>query len=120
MSYIGMNRTTGKVLTDIDHIWQSCRDIITTRVGSRITRRNYGSLLPELIDQPANEANMLRLRAATVMALANWEPRIEIRQVDQSLNDQQGGFVIDMQAVRKDGPRAGTNISINIPIGGLK
>uniref|UniRef100_UPI0026076D20 ATPase domain-containing protein n=1 Tax=uncultured Sphingobium sp. TaxID=316087 RepID=UPI0026076D20 len=30
------------------------RDILTTPIGSRLMRRDYGSLIPELIDQPAN------------------------------------------------------------------
>jgi uncharacterized protein len=119
-TYIGMSRSTGRSVSGIDHIWQSCRDILTTRIGTRIARRSYGSLLPELIDQPGNSANMLRLRAATVMALSNWEPRIAINKVSISLSDEQGGFVIEMQATRTDGPQASSNVSLNIPIGGLR
>jgi len=120
MKSIGMNATTGRTLTDIEHIWQSCRDILTTLVGTRIERRDYGSLLPELIDHPHNAPNNLRLIAATVTALAKWEPRIAIRQVNVYLGTEDGATNIDMQAVRIDGPQAGNNLSINIPIGGLR
>lgn len=58
------------------HIQQSIIDIITTRIGSRVMRREYGSLLPELIDRPANDENMMQLMSATVIALSIWEPRI--------------------------------------------
>ena len=38
--YSGMNNTSGKVITDIDHLRQSVRDILLTPQGSRIARRN--------------------------------------------------------------------------------
>jgi len=120
MKIIGMNAKTGRKITDIEHIWQSCRDILTTLIGTRIERRDYGSLLPELIDHPHNAPNNLRLIAATVIALAKWEARIAIRQVNVTLGAVDGATNIDMQAVRIDGPQAGNSLSINIPIGGLR
>lgn len=54
--YSGMNNTSGKAITDIDHLRQSVRDILLTPQGSRIARREYGSLLSALIDQPQNPA----------------------------------------------------------------
>lgn len=116
-----MNATTGKALTGLDHILQSCRDILLTRLGTRLARRTYGSLLPELVDHPGNGANMLRLKAATVMALAKWEPRIEIKAITTEIDTaEQGRIVISMEAIRKDGPQAGNSITLNIPIGGLR
>lgn len=113
----GMNINTGRRITDIDHILQSCRDIITTPIGTRIERREYGSLLPELIDHPHNQPNNLRLMAATVIALAKWEPRIAIRKINIYLGTQDGSTVIDMDAIRTDGAQAGNALSFNIPLG---
>ena len=45
-------------------------------------RRDYGSELFYLIDQPQHQATRLRLMAAAVQALINWEPRITITRVD--------------------------------------
>lgn len=78
---LGMNAYTGRSIEDIAHIQQSIRDILTTPIGSRLMRRDYGSLLPELIDQPLNGATLLRAYSATVMALMKWEPRIKINQL---------------------------------------
>lgn len=50
--YLGMNRTTGESISDVDHISQSIGDILRTPVGSRVMRREYGSLLSQMIDQP--------------------------------------------------------------------
>ncbi len=50
--YRGMNAAGTGTLTDEDHVWQSVNDILLTPVGSRLMRRNYGSLCPDLIDSP--------------------------------------------------------------------
>lgn len=121
MKYLGMNSGTGKQMDGLDHIRQSCRDILSTPIGSRLSRRTYGSMLPELVDHPGNDANMLRMKAATVMALANWEPRIEIRAINIDIDTTaQGRFAISMQAVRKDLPQSDREESINIQLGGLR
>ena len=50
-----MNQYTGETLkNESDHIKQSIADILLTPVGSRIQRREYGSLIPMLIDRPIN------------------------------------------------------------------
>ncbi|VEA44747.1 phage baseplate assembly protein W [Salmonella enterica subsp. enterica] len=54
--YIGMSRNDGQVIADTDHLRQSVRDILLTPQGSRLARREYGSLLSALIDQPQNPA----------------------------------------------------------------
>ncbi|MBI0029457.1 hypothetical protein B6D17_04180 [Gilliamella apis] len=82
MSYIGMNSKTGRTINDMDHINQSIKDILTTPIGSRIERRSYGSLLFLLLDNPNTEATKLRVISATVLALAQWEPRIKLDAVD--------------------------------------
>ncbi|WP_443091778.1 GPW/gp25 family protein [Basfia succiniciproducens] len=83
-----MNRDTGKTLTDeSDHIKQSVADILTTQIGTRIARRDYGSNIPKLIDRPIDRILMLQLASSAVMALTKWEPRIKISQFKPSLND---------------------------------
>lgn len=78
MSYLGMNSETGRTLTDTAHIKQSIKDIILTPIGSRLERRDYGSLLFFLIDHPNQRSTQLKIMSATVMALTQWEPRITI------------------------------------------
>ena len=56
----GMNASTGELLTEREHILQSLRTIVLTPVGTRIQRRDFGSVIPGLIDQPLNTATMLR------------------------------------------------------------
>jgi len=78
---IGTNATTGRALSGLDHLRQSIRDILTTPVGSRVMRRDYGSRLYELVDAPLNGETLVDLYAATFEALQTWEPRIAVEEV---------------------------------------
>lgn len=79
-----MNRETGGTISLLDHIRQSIGDILTTPIGSRIMRREYGSQLPELIDQPFNNTTRLLAYAAITVALMRWEARIRLSRVQLS------------------------------------
>lgn len=80
----GIDNQTGQTLSGIDHLKQSITDILTTRIGNRVMRREYGSRLPELIDEPLNGALRLELIAATAEALARWEPRFKLTKAAPS------------------------------------
>ncbi|MEN1410054.1 GPW/gp25 family protein, partial [Pseudomonas aeruginosa] len=54
-----MNAHTGGAIDRLAHIRQSIADILTTRIGTRVMRREYGSQLPELIDAPFNDTTRL-------------------------------------------------------------
>lgn len=78
---IGTNAATGKHLSGIEHLQQSLRDILTTPIGSRVMRRDYGSRLYQLVDAPLNRGTLLQLYAATVEAISKWEPRFSVTAV---------------------------------------
>ncbi len=108
-----MNRETGGAIGDLDHITQSIADILTTRIGTRVMRREYGSLLPDLVDHPFNDATRLRVYAATVMALMRWEPRISLNRVQFLGANLQGQSVLDLEGTLVD-----TNepLSMSLPL----
>lgn len=97
-----MNRLNGSTVTTRAHIAQSVEDILTTRMGTRIARREYGSLLPELIDQPLNDATRLRLYAASVMALMRWEPRVSFSRVQLNIAGLSGRAELELTGVLVD------------------
>lgn len=111
----GMNAATGHSLDGIEHIQQSVRDILTTPIGSRVMRRDYGSLLPELIDQPLNEATALRAYSATVVALMKWEPRIRVQQITRTVSSEHHGRLdLTINVRRID---TGDTIILTVPLG---
>lgn len=112
----GMSRTTGRALDDQAHLRQSIADILTTPIGSRLMRRDYGSQLPELIDQPFNELTKLRAYAAIAIALMRWEPRIRLARVQIFQAAQQGGAVIELEGERVDN-NAPLNLQVPLQMG---
>ncbi|BAV65753.1 GPW/gp25 family protein [Sphingobium cloacae] len=103
---VGMNRHDGAPIDGIEDIRQSIHDILTTPVGSRLARRTYGSLLPEMIDRPLIPANVLRLYAATALAISRWEDRVRLRRVSIDSATAQGGAVLIAEGDRIDLPTA--------------
>ena len=79
--YLGMNRQTGLSISEVEHIRQSVRDILVTPVGTRVMRREYGSLLSALIDQPQTPALRLQIMAACYSAIQKWEPRVSLTTI---------------------------------------
>lgn len=93
----GIDAKTGKRLGGSAHIKQSIRDILTTRIGTRVMRRDYGSRLPELIDNPMGELLRVELFAATAEALARWEPRFRLDRVYLDGASAEGRIVLTIE-----------------------
>lgn len=108
--YIGMSQGNGKAITDTDHLRQSVRDILLTPQGSRIARREYGSLLSELIDQPQNPALRLQVMSAVYVALSRWEPRLtpDSITINSSLD---GSMVVELTGQRDNGAPVSLSVS---------
>ncbi|WP_349616223.1 GPW/gp25 family protein [Azotobacter salinestris] len=109
----GMSRSTGQAIGDLEHLRQSIADILTTPLGTRLMRRDYGSLIPELIDQPLNGATVTRLYAATATALIRWEPRLRLSRVQLSLGSAPGSAFLDLEGNRVDD---NASFSLRVPL----
>ncbi|KNH02624.1 Phage baseplate assembly protein [Qipengyuania citrea LAMA 915] len=113
---IGMARLTGKPLSDDAHLAQSIADILTTPLGSRVARRDYGSLLFELIDRPINGAIRMLIHAATALALRRWEPRLQLTRVTLEGEPASGRLTLRIEGRRTDLPAANELTTLTIPI----
>ena len=78
MTSVGIDRNTGAVLVGWPHVAQSIVTIVTTEIGERVQRRDFGSLVPALLDRPQNEETLM----AFFMAIAE---AIEPRRVRSSI-----------------------------------
>lgn len=100
---IGMSRETGTALDGTRHLAQSIGDILSTPLGARVMRRDYGSDLPDLIDRPLNGETLVDVYAATADALARWEPRLRLTRV--SIADAVAGhLILVLEGETADGP----------------
>ena len=93
---VGMNRETGKPLSDADHLRQSIRDVLSTRIGTRTMLCDYGSNIPERVDQPINRSTIAAIRADVINALNIWEPRMRIDRVVLSEVLASGSITFDL------------------------
>jgi phage baseplate assembly protein W len=94
----GLSNSTGKGLGQINHLKQSIRDILTTPIGSRVMRRDYGSRLFEIIDSPTNEDQKTEIYAAVAEALDKWEPRFKLQQTIL-VEVEPGKLVLELRGV---------------------
>lgn len=78
---VGVNRYDGKELAGWRHLQQSLVDLMTTRIGTRVMRRDYGSDIPDLIDRPQGIDMVLEVTMALGDALEKWEPRFRLSRV---------------------------------------
>ncbi len=110
---LGMNAKTGLTLSGRQHLAQSIADIITTPIGSRVMRREYGSPMADLLDWPLNNATRLQAYAAIAMAVMRWEPRIRLSRVQLTPTTEAGGAVLDVEGTVTDTNQA---LSLRVPL----
>lgn len=92
----GTDAMTGQALSGQQHLRQSVADILRTPIGSRVMRRDYGSRLFELIDEPVNARWKTECYAAVAEALARWEPRLALKKV-RVISVSNGQVTLDIE-----------------------
>jgi phage baseplate assembly protein W len=109
----GTSAATLAPLSGWDHVVQSIRDILTTPIGSRVLRRDYGSQIPALLDRPMNDATTLDFVIAAADALDRWEPRVRLERVQfvQASPDGVGELDLDLTYL-EDGRSVSTRIAL--------
>ena len=114
-----MNRHTGQRLDALAHLRQSIGDILATPIGSRVMRREYGSLVPALIDKPDNLATQTRFFAAAASALMRWEPRLKVdRMVISRDPARQGRISLEITGSYVGGfGREPAPLALSVPLG---
>lgn len=78
---IGVDRRSGQPVSGLAHLRQSIEDILTTPLGSRRMRPEYGSQLRRFVDLPVNDGWKSAVQAEVARALGRWEPRLKLERV---------------------------------------
>ena len=97
---IGMDRRTGLPISGVEHLRQSIEDILTTPLGSRLMRPEYGSTIRRFLDLPVSEGWKSAVQAEAARALKRWEPRLELTQV-QVLSVLDGRITFRLSGIYK-------------------
>ncbi|MEM1284951.1 MAG: GPW/gp25 family protein [Pseudomonadota bacterium] len=77
----GLSRQGFQPLTGWAHVEQSIGVILTTPIGSRVERREFGSRIPDILDAPQNRFTIVNLMVETADALDLWETRFLLTNV---------------------------------------
>lgn len=77
--------------TEVPHIVESIRQILSTRKGERIMEPQFGSLIDTQIFETNDEAAQNMIKFQIKEALKEQEPRIEVLNVDLT---EDGNYII--------------------------
>ncbi|MCQ2994178.1 GPW/gp25 family protein [Pseudomonas syringae] len=78
---IGMDRRTGQPISGLEHLRQSIEDILSTPLGARRMKPEYGSSIRRFVDLPVNEGWKGAVQAEAARALGRWEPRVKLGSI---------------------------------------
>lgn len=112
----GVDRFTGRPLEGRAYLRQRIADVITTPIGSRPMRRDYGSRVPEMIDMAVNPANVLLLYGAVATALQRWVGGFRLTRVQLLRGDQPGQFDLALEGEETSQPATPEPTRISIPL----
>lgn len=115
----GLSSSNGRAIASDsdDYVRRSVADVLTTPIGSRVMRRDYGSYLPLLVDQPMNAITHLKLYGATALALIRFHRRSRLKAVQ--LTTDGPSAALQLELVRTDLPRPRA-LSVALPFSALR
>jgi phage baseplate assembly protein W len=77
----GIDRRTGAVTDNLSHAYQGVEVILSTRLGSRIMRREFGGGIVELLGRLVTPSLFAAFQQLLATAIDLWEPRFQVRRI---------------------------------------
>lgn len=91
------------LVSDEREIAEAIRLILGTSVGERPMRPDFGSRIHDFVFAEADSGTAIRLAAEVRLALRRWEPRIEVLNVEVSIDEVNRNLLyIDIRYLIKD------------------
>lgn len=89
------NATLGGVqmTTDEEDIDRSLEILLSTALGERVMRPEYGANLERLLFEPLNTTTVTYMRNLLRRAILKYEPRIEVKQIDLEGSNSLEGLI---------------------------
>jgi phage baseplate assembly protein W len=92
----GMDARTGRLVTGWDHCVQSIATILTTRIGTRVMRRAFGSAALDLQDRNATPQRIMEIYTGIAAALKRWEPGFRLQSIKLTQGGADGVFAFEI------------------------
>lgn len=86
--------------------------ILSTGLGERPMRRDYGGGLRQLVHDPNNEALKAIVQHQIARSIGRWEPRVELQSI--TVRQEEGTLIADLRYVER---RTQQPESLSVPIG---
>ena len=80
----GIDRRTGKVISNLASAFQGVEVTLTTRLSSRVMRREFGGGVAELLGRAVTAKLFVAWQQLVATAIDLWEPRFKVRRVTVS------------------------------------
>lgn len=77
----------------LEKVKMALRQILGTRLGTRVIDRGFGSDLKEIVFEPIDDLTVSTLRLAITEAIQQWERRVDLLNVAVSLERAQEGVL---------------------------
>jgi len=68
--------TSTALVTDLDSIYQSIGNILSTPKNTRLFRPEFGSSIENLLFEPMDDETVASLYDTIILAIQQWEPRV--------------------------------------------
>ena len=81
---------------DIDAIYQSITNILSTRKNTRLFLPEFGSELENLLFEPMDRVTVARLYDFVIVAIERWEPRVNLDYSRSSITPNYDQHVYDV------------------------
>jgi phage baseplate assembly protein W len=81
MASAGIDRFTGRPLTDWDHVLQSVDVIFETEIGERVMLRHFGGGMRRLLGRKLTPDVLALAAAVFALSITIWEPRLRVVKV---------------------------------------
>jgi len=83
-----------EMVSDDESVRQSIWTILSTAPGERVMRPDFGCGLAELVFAPNTSGTAGQIMSAVREALIQWEPRIDVLEVDAVPDDTQPNLLL--------------------------
>ena len=103
----GISRHTGQNIDAMTHLRQDIEDVLTTPLGTRVGRRDYGSRLPDRVDRPMSADLVVDVTLDSADAIAKWIPIFKLTRVFVALANKAGRLELGIE-----GEYAGNPVTI--------
>lgn len=77
----GIDRRTGAVIDNLSSAYQGVEVVLTTRLASRVMRREFGAAVIELLGRNITPSLFATWMQLVATAIDLWEPRFAVRRI---------------------------------------